>query len=367
MPITFKILAGSLLGVVLAIGLLLFIRPATSGKPEVVVYTSVDWEFAEPLLQQFTQATGIEVNGRPDDEASKTTAMASRLRQMKGRPDGDVFWNSEKSFSEIFAREGLLEPYASPLAREIPSGFKDAQNYWTGFGCRARVLIYNTQRVKRTELPRTLEDLADPRWKGRFAIAKPVFGTTRSHLAALVERLGEEKAFKLFRAWHANGVVLAESNGDVRNRVADGWFDLGLTDSDDALSAMERNKPVDFIVPDQTSEWRGAFLIPNTVSILKNCPHHKEACALLDFLLRPETEIWLAEHGAHQIPVRPVAAKLPEALRNLQPAVSGNTIPIAATGDTTISGDTIPIAAQSGHVPGNSLPERIQRALAGEE
>ena len=60
------------------------------------------------------------------------------------------------------------------------------------------------------------------------------------------------------------------TRGDVRNRVADGTCDLGLTDSDDALSAMERGKPVDFIVPDQTAEWRGAFLIPNSVALLKN-------------------------------------------------------------------------------------------------
>ena len=350
MPLTFKVLLCALLAVVLAIGALLFIRPGHGGGPTVVVYTSVDWEFAEPLFKQFTKATGIEVLGRPDDEASKTTAMVMRLQQMKDNPDGDVFWNSEQSFSEILAGQGVLEPYASPQARDIPAEYKDAQNRWTGFGCRVRVLIYNTERVKRDEVPRTLEGLADPRWQGRCAIAKPIYGTTRSHLVALVVVLGEEKGFKLFRAWRANGLVVAESCGDVRNRVADGRSDLGLVDNDDVFEAMDRHKPVDFIIPDQTREWPGAFLIPNTAGILNHCPHPKEARAFIDYLLRPETEIWLAEHGARQIPVRPLAAKLPEALRNVKPAEFKSPEQRAAVAEQLIP-----------------LGKRIYRVLSGEE
>ena len=57
--------------------------------------------------------------------------------------------------------------------------------------------------------PVMLEELADPKWKGRFTIAKPIFGTTLSHLSALVLALGEEKAFKMFRAWRENGSVVS--------------------------------------------------------------------------------------------------------------------------------------------------------------
>jgi iron(III) transport system substrate-binding protein len=141
-------------------------------------------------------------------------------------------------------------------------------------------------------------------------VAKPLYGTTMSHLAALTLEVGEEKAFALFRSWRANGLNLAQSNGDVEERVAKGEADVGLTDSDDAFSAMDRQKPVNFRVLDQTADWHGSFLVPNTVAMLKNCPHPAEAKAFIDYLLRPETEKWLAEHGARQIPVRDVGAKL---------------------------------------------------------
>jgi len=300
--------------------LLLVLGPRRGAQPEVVVYTSVDAEFALPLFEQFTEATGIKVIPRTDDEASKTTGMAERLLAMKGRPDGDVFWNSDLAFTQMLAKEGVLEAYASPNANEIPAAFRDPNNLWTGFGCRARVLIYNTQKVKRDEVPKTLEALALPRWKGKVCIAKPLFGTTRSHFVSLMIEMGEENALALFRAWRANGVTVVASNGDVRNRVVEGEFELGLTDTDDVLSAMERNKPVDYTLPDQTAQWPGAYLIPNTVSILKNAPHGKEARAFVDFLLRPETEKWLAENGARQIPVRNIGAKLPDGLRDVKPA-----------------------------------------------
>jgi len=304
----------------LVAGLLLAIRPARNSEKTVVVYTSVDAEFALPLFEKFTAETGIAVVPRMDGEAVKTTAMAERLMQMRLQPDGDVFWNSELSQTLLLAQSDVFEGYVSPKAKDIPEQWRDKAGRWTAFGCRARVIIYNTQRLKREEVPTTLEGLADPKFRKRFCIAKPTFGTTLSHLASVVIADGEEKAFKLFRAWRENGVVLAEGNGDVRNRVAEGSFDLGLTDSDDVFSAMERGKPVDFIVPDQTTTYRGAYLIPNSVGLLKNAAHAANGRKFIDFLLKPETEKWLAENGAKQIPVRDVGATLAGGLEHLQAA-----------------------------------------------
>ncbi len=329
-----------------AAGALLFTGKRAAGGRSVVVYTSVDADVALPLFERFAKASGIQVVSRTDSEAAKTTGLAERLLQMNGRPDGDVFWNSELSFTQLLAQKNALQAYISPNSLEIPPNYKDASAFWTGFGCRARVLIYNTQKVKAADVPASLEALADPKWKGRFCIAKPLYGTTRGHLVGLVLALGEEKAFKLFRAWRENGVVIAESNGDVRNRVADGSFDLGLTDSDDALSAMERQKPVAFTLPDQTAELKGVFMTPNTVAILRNCPHPAEARAFVDFLLLPETELWLGLNGAKQIPVRDVNVPGAESISKLNP----------------VQVDPVKLGEQV--VP---LGERVYRVLTGEE
>ena len=193
MPLTPRVLLVALLLCAAIAASLLYLRSDPPGGKSVVVYTSVDAEFALPLFEKFTKETGINVVPRTDDEASKTTAMAERLLAMQGRPDGDVFWNSELSFTQVLAGKSALEPYSSANAAAIPAEFRDAAGRWTGFGCRARVLIFNTDKVKRSDAPKTLENLADPKWKGRVTIAKPLFGTTRSHLVALVLALGEEK------------------------------------------------------------------------------------------------------------------------------------------------------------------------------
>jgi|ERR1043165_5258010 iron(III) transport system substrate-binding protein len=292
------------------LGALLY-RPVSDNKRQVVVYSSVDADVALPIFADFTRETGIEVVHRLDSEETKTTGLAQRLSLMKDRPDGDVFWNSEQSMTLHLAAQGVLQSYVSPHAADIPGQYKDSQGLWTGFGCRVRVLVFNTQRVRLEDAPKSLDDFANPRWKGRIAIAKPLYGTTLSHLAALTLAIGEEKAGALFRAWRANAIIVAESNSDVVKRVVDGTADIGLTDNDDAFSAQERKQPIGLIVLDQTAEWPGAFLIPNTIAMLKNCPHPVEARAFIDYLLRPETEKRLGESGAYQIPVRDVGAKAP--------------------------------------------------------
>jgi len=313
----------------------------------VVVYSSVDSEFAIPMFEAFTRETGIAVVFRPDGEETKTTGLAFRLEKMKDRPDGDVFWNSEQSLTLVLARKGVFEGYRSPSAAGIPDEFKDPAGLWTGFARRARVVMYSN-RVKPEDVPKTLEDFAHPRWKGRFAIAKPLYGTTLSHLAALTLEIGEAKAFALFRSWRANGLILAQSNGDVAERVSNGDADVGLTDSDDAFSAIDRKKPVNFAVVDQTAEWHGSFLIPNTVAMLKKCPHPAEAKAFIDWLLRPETEKRLAENGARQIPVRDVGATMASPLDAVKLA------PVHVNGEL-LAQDVLELGA------------RITKILSGEE
>ena len=334
MPLNLKTLLLAIALIALLAGVLLFGLPSrNSGAQSVVVYTSVDPEYALPLFDNFTKETGIAVIARTDSEASKSTAMAERLLQMKDHPDGDVVWNSELSLTQVLASNGALDAYVSPNAAAIPAGFKDPEGRWAGFGCRARVILFNTNLVQRADVPRTLEGFSDRKWKGKVTVPKPLFGTTRSHFVSLVLALGDEKAFKLFESWRDNGVVLSESNSDVRNRVSDGYFALGLTDSDDAFEALAGKKPVDFIVADQTADWHGAYLVPNTVAILKNCKHPAAARAFVDYLLRPETEAWLATHGAHQIPVRSLpGVASPVDLGDLKPL----TVDVEKLGDNVL-------------------------------
>src|SRR5215216_5815353 len=135
--------------------------------PEVTAYVSADRPFSEPILQAYQQRAGVRVNVVYDTEETKSTGLANRLLAEKGRPQADVFWSNEPVRTLVLKSRGVLAPYESPAAQGIASTFKDREGYWTGFSARLRVIVYNTNTVKDEEAPRSVFDLADPRWKGR--------------------------------------------------------------------------------------------------------------------------------------------------------------------------------------------------------
>ena len=269
---------------------------------QVVVYTSLDKVFSEPVLKAFEEQTGIKVLAVYDSEATKTTGLVNRLIAEKNSPRADVFWNSETGRTIVLKDKGVLEQYTSPSATDVPATFKDKDAYWTGFAARCRVLIYNTEMLKEADLPKSIFELTEPQWKGKVSLAYPLFGTTATHSAALFDHLGQEKAKEYFQALKANDVMITDGNASSRDRVADGTVPIGFTDTDDAYVAMQQGRPVDIIWPDK--DGIGTLLIPNTVGLIKGGPNPEAARKFIDFLLSEETEAMLANSEAGQIPLR---------------------------------------------------------------
>lgn len=290
--------------IVAIVGLIFFSRQ-TSTNNEVTIYVSHDQDYSEPILKEFESQTGIKVNAIYDTEATKTIGLVNRLISEKDNPQADVFWNNEVSRTIVLRRQGVLEPYVSPNAADIIDIYKDPDGFWTGFAARARVLLGNTNLVSADEMPSTLEELTDVKWKEQVTLANPLFGTTASHTAALFVLWGDEKAQKYFEDLKANGVVIAESNGRTRDAVADGEIALGFTDTDDANDAISEGKPVQVIYPDQGEEQIGNLVIPNSVMLIKRAKNSQNAKKLIDYLLSPAVEESLAFSKAAQMPLHP--------------------------------------------------------------
>ena len=110
---------------------------------EVIVYTSEDQIFAEPILQEFEKKTGIKVRAIYDTEETKSTGFVNRLIAEKDNPQADVFWSNDPVRPVLLQIKGLATPYVSSVAADIPSTYKDVDGYWTGFSARARIILYN--------------------------------------------------------------------------------------------------------------------------------------------------------------------------------------------------------------------------------
>lgn len=275
------------------------------GQPEVVVYAALDREFSEPVLDDFTKASGARVRAKYDDESTKTVGLTSVIIQEAGRPRCDVFWNNEIIHTLRLEEKGLLDVYRSPAGEAYPEMFRDPAGQWHGFAARARVLIVNTKLVAEGERPASIYDLADPKWKGKVGIARPTAGTTASHAACLFAALGEEKAKEFFRGLRANDVQILGGNKQVAVDVASGRIVFGLTDTDDAMIEIERARPVTIVYPDRQPDQLGTLFIPNTLAIVRGCPHPEQAKKLIDFLLSPGVEEKLALGPSAQIPLNP--------------------------------------------------------------
>ena len=269
--------------------------------PPVTIYVSTDRVFSEPVLQEYQRRSGVEVNAVYDTEETKSTGLANRLLAEKERPQADVFWSNEPVRTLVLKSRGVLAPYRSPNADGIPPVLVDPEGYWTGFSARMRVIAYNTNTVKEDEAPKSVFELADPKWKGQVAIADPRFGSTSFHVAALYALAGDEKMDDFFRRLKANGVRIVDGNSVVRDLVARGEIKAGLTDTDDVNVAIEDGQPVAMVLPDR--DGLGVPVMPNMVSLIANSPNPDGAKQLIDYLLSADVERQLAESEAVQIPL----------------------------------------------------------------
>ncbi len=306
---------GSLLVAMVA----LLALPGCRKAPEtVVVYTSRDQLYAEPVLRAFERETGIRVQAVYDTGATKTVGLTNRLLAEKSHPQADVFWNSEVARTIRLQRAGVLAPYVSPQAETIPARFKDPQGYWTGFGARARVIIYNTRMLRRDEVPTSIFELTDPHWRGRVTVGQPILGTMATHNTALFLALGGERASRFFADLKDNEVLVVVGNTAVRDTVSRGDVPLGIIDTSDAYEAMADGASVDIVFPDQ--EGIGTLVIPNTVALIAGGPHPENGKRFIDYMLRPETERALAWSRSAQIPLHP-GVETPPHVRRLEEIV----------------------------------------------
>ena len=275
-----------------------------AGPGRVVIYTALDQEFSEPILEGFEEQTGVDVRAKYDVESTKTVGLTNAIIAEAGRPRADLFWNNEILNTIRLHREGLLAPFTPEHADEIPGQYKAADGTWYGFAARARVLIVNTETVPEDRRPSSIRDLADPKWEGKAGIAKPLFGTTASHAACLFAAWGDERAKAYFESLKANGVRVLSGNKQVAQDVASGRLAFGLTDTDDAMVMLEQlGAPVAIVYPDQGEGELGTLFIPNTLAMIKGGPDPEAAVLLADAILTPEVEAALAAGPSAQIPL----------------------------------------------------------------
>jgi iron(III) transport system substrate-binding protein len=249
---------------------------------EVVVYSALDREYSEPILERFTRETGIRTLPKYDLESAKTVGLTSAIIAEARRPRCDIFWNNEILNTLRLKEQGLLEVYQSPQAKSYPEAFRDADGQWHGFAARARILIVNRDVVRESERPTSILDLLDPKWKGRIAFTDPAnSGSAYATVTMLVDLWGGgdagwKKVGELFR----NMKVLNRSSL-VFQGVGNGEYPLGISLEYAGPLWAHGGAPVKVVYPsDGTTASMGG------VAVIKGGPNTENARIFVDYINR---------------------------------------------------------------------------------
>ncbi len=267
---------------------------------ELVVYSGREQMVVKPVVEAFQKKTGVAVKLK----IGRTSSLAHELVQERARPLADIIIATEAGVMEILAKNGVLDAYVSPEAKDLLPGSLDREGLWTGISSRARVIVYNKNLVPDKDVPRSVFQLNDPKWKGKIAIAGTQERTTLSWVSSLVAVKGADFTKNYLIQLYANGLKILPDNADVWQGVGRGEFAIGLTNSPSYFLARKAHYPVGVVYPDQSNGEVGTLLNLNAIALVKGAPHPAAAKRFIDFVLSPAGQRILID-GAYEIPLRP--------------------------------------------------------------
>ena len=275
----------------------------SSGGDEnkLVIYNGREVELVKPLFDKFEQDTGIKLEVR---NAESPELAATLLEEGKNSP-ADVFYAQDAGAIGSLAAEGLLAPLPTSVAGKVDDPrFKDRDGRWTGITGRVRVLAYNTDRVKQSELPDTVLALTDPKWKGRVGIA-PGNASFEAFVTAMRIELGDEKTKAWLQALKDNDVRTFEKNSQIVEAVSRGEIDAGLVNHYYLYLVREElgeDAPIanKYLPGDDP----GALVSVAGAGVLSGSEHESEARSFVEFLLSDASQrFYVDEAEEAEIPL----------------------------------------------------------------
>lgn len=190
---------------------------------ELTVYSGRSEALVAPIFERFTEETGIDLSVRYGD----TAEMAATIREEGGSSPADVFFGQDAGALGALEKEGLLATLSPEVLDAVPAEFRSPDGRWVGTSGRARVIGYDTRVVDEADLPDSVMDLTDERWKGKVGWV-PGNASFQAFITAMRAEMGDEATEQWLRDMKANDAQVYERNGVLRDAIANGEVELGL-------------------------------------------------------------------------------------------------------------------------------------------
>lgn len=256
-----------------------------AAAPSIVLYSGRSKSLVDPIIERFTKETGIEVRVKYGNTPQLVQALEAEGR----RSPADVFWAQDAGGMESLAKAGMFAPLPKSLFAHVADNFKTSDLSWIATSGRARVLAYSPIRVKAEELPKSIFDLTDPKWKGRIGWA-PGNASFQAFVTAMRAEFGEEKTTAWLKGMIANEPRVYPKNTPIVSALAAGDIDLGLPNHY-YLLGMKKEKPD---LPVAQTFFKdgdiGNLVFVSGAAILKTSSNQANAQKFVAFMLKDSSQ-----------------------------------------------------------------------------
>lgn len=284
---------GRLILVAFAISIFGIVASACGGGADerLVVYSGRSQSLVGPLFEQFEAETGIEVAVK----YGSTSEIAATLLEEGGNSPADVFFAQDPGGLGIVDKAAMLGELPGGILGQAPDWAKSPNGKWVGVSGRARVMVYNTDRLSEDDLPESVEGLVAEEWKGRVGWA-PTNGSFQAMVTGMRVMWGEEKTTAWLKAMQANEPTEYPKNTPIVAATGSGEIDVGLVNhyylyrfiAEQGEGFAARNYHPTSLGPD-------SMVMVAGVGILETSKNRSAAEQFIDFLLSTEAQQYFAD------------------------------------------------------------------------
>ncbi|MGH2736389.1 MAG: iron ABC transporter substrate-binding protein [Actinomycetota bacterium] len=252
----------------------------SSGRDALTIYSGRSEELIDPLLEQFSEDTGVPIDIRYGDSAD----LALLIEEEGDNSPADVFLSQTPGAVGYLGAQGRLAQLDTSELAAVDERFEAADGTWVGLSARQRVLVYNREMIDEAALPTSVLDLTDSRWEGMVALA-PTNGSFQDFVTALRALEGEGVAREWLEGMVANQSPTYADNSSIVAAVARGEVPMGLVNhyyNYRQLEAEPDSPSRNYVFPDGDV---GSLLIASTASIIDGTDARDRAHEFIDYLL----------------------------------------------------------------------------------
>lgn len=267
----------------------------------ITLYSGRDEELIQPLVDQFEDETGTEVEVFYYD----TAEAASLLIEEGDGTSADLYLSQDAGALGAVSKEGMFAQLDSDLVEDVDPRFKAEDDSWVGLSGRSRVLIYNTDEIEGTDLPDSVWDLADPEWSTQVGIA-PLNGSFQAFVTALRVDSGDEATLDWLDAFEENDAPIRENNGGIVDDVIQGEIPAGLVNH---YYIFERVEEAGADLADFEGQMHyftdgdpGALVNTTGIGVLDHASDNDNVTEFVSYLLGEEAQTYFLEE-THEYPV----------------------------------------------------------------